>query len=457
MEQPTPRRQFLHALGISVALPWFESWPPKLARAASKIQQATTAGGAPLRTAYLYVPNGVIVPRWTPDGAGTDYQLNDTMEPLADFKADFQVLSGFEHKNGWAGKDGAGDHARAGATILTGARPKKTGGSDIRLGVSIDQLTAHKIGHLTRFPSLELSCDGVRKSGSCDSGYSCAYQFNLSWRSATTPMAPEANPRLVFERLFGHGDPSEREQNRQLRRQQKLSLLDFVLEDARRLKKQLGHRDQQKLDEYLFGIRQLEQQIDRSERFAEIPDPRDYLANGDRPDGIPRAYREHLRLMFDMLVLAFQTDLTRIATFLLAHDGSNRNFPDIGVSEGHHTLSHHQNDADKIEKLARIDRFYMEQFAYFLSRMKHLKDVHDRPLLENSMIVYASGLSDGNRHRHDNLPVILAGQGGGVLTPGRHLQVPKSTPMTNLYLTMLDKLGIAADSFGDSTGRLESL
>ncbi len=438
-------------------MPWFESWPPRPARAASKIEPGTTAAGAPLRTAYLYIPNGVIVPRWTPNGTGTDYQLNDTMDPLADFKEDFLVLSGFEHKNGRAGKDGAGDHARAGATILTGVRPKKTGGSDIRLGISIDQRAAQAIGHLTRFPSLELSCDGARKSGSCDSGYSCAYQFNLSWRSATAPLAPEANPRLVFERLFGQGNRSERKENRHRRQQQKRSLLDFVLADARQLKKQLGRRDRQKLDEYLYGIRQVEQQIDRSEHFGEIPDPSDFLGSGARPDGIPNTYQKHVRLMFDMLVLAFQTDLTRIATFLLAHDGSNRNFPDIGVSEGHHTLSHHQNDTGKIEKLAKIDRFYAEQFAYFLGRMKQCKDIEDRPLLENSMIVYTSGLSDGNRHRHDNLPVILAGQGGGLLTPGRHLQLPQATPMTNLYLTLLDKLGIAADSFGDSTGRLDSL
>jgi len=440
-----------------VALPWFESWQSNQICVAGKIQPATTAGGAPLRTAYLYIPNGVVVPRWTPAGEGVDFVLNHTMEPLSDFQSDLQVLSGFEQKNGRAGKDGAGDHARAGATFLTGARPKKTGGSDIHLGISIDQLMAQKIGYLTRLPSLELSCDGVRTSGSCDSGYSCAYQFNLSWRSATSPMAPEANPRHVFERLFGSGKPHEREQNRQARQQRKRSILDFVLDDARRLKKQLGSRDQQKLDEYLFGVRQLERQIDRSEQFGALPDPHSALPGGGLPEGIPHNYRQHLRLMFDLLVLAFQTDSTRIATFLLAHDGSNRNFPDIGVAEGHHSLSHHQNNVDKIEKLAKIDRFYMEQFAYFLSRLKHCKDVDNRPLLENSMIVYAGGLSDGNRHRHDNLPVILAGHGGTGLTPGRHLRVPETTPLTNLYLTMLDRLGIAENSFGDSTGRIESL
>jgi hypothetical protein len=400
--------------------------------------------------AFLYHPNGANMDAWRPKGEGKDYELNMIMEPLAGFKSDIEVVSGFEHKNGWAGPDGAGDHARANATILTGARPKKTAGSDIRLGVSVDQLAAQHIGHYTRFPSLELSCDGVRKSGSCDSGYSCAYQFNLAWRSETTPVAPEQNPKLVFERLFGGGDSETAKKEAERRQAQHKSILDFVSDDAKRLQARLGRNDQQKLDEYLTGVREIERRIEQAASF-EVPDP-----GVESPEGTPDDYREHIRLMCDMMVLAFQTDSTRVATFLMAHDGSNRSFKDIGVSEGHHDLSHHQNEKDKLEKLAKINRFYCEQFAYFLAKMRDTKDTGGS-LLDNSMVVYASGLSDPNRHNHDDLPVILAGRGGGVFTPGRHLDLGENTPMTNLYVRMLNEMGVKVEQFGDSTGRLETV
>jgi hypothetical protein len=388
---------------------------------------------------------------WRPKGEGADYELNMIMEPLSDLKSEIQVVSGFKHDNGEAGPDGAGDHARANATILTGMRPKKTAGSDIRLGVSVDQLAAQNVGYVTRFPSLELSCDGVRKSGSCDSGYSCAYQFNLAWRSETTPVAPESNPKLVFERLFGSGDAETEKREAQRRQVEHKSILDFVRNDARRLHGQLGRNDQQKLDEYLTGVREIERRIELAASF-EVPDP-----GAEAPDSTPEDYREHIRLMCDMMVLAFQTDSTRIATFLMAHDGSNRSFPDIGVSEGHHDLSHHQNEKDKLEKLAKINRFYCEQFAYFVAKMRDAKDVDGGSLLDNSMVVYASGLSDPNRHNHDDLPVILAGRGGGVFHPGRHLDLGDDIPMTNLYVRMLDEFGVKVERFGDSTGRLETV
>jgi hypothetical protein len=446
------RRNFLRGLGASIALPSFASLLPASAFAA-ETPLATTSSGAPLRMAFLYVPNGVNVSRWTPIGEGSDYQLNETMRPLAGMKNQFQVLSGFEHKNGWAGRDGAGDHARAMATILTGARPRKTGGSDIRAGISVDQVAAKHVGHLTRFASLELSCDGARKSGVCDSGYSCAYQFNMAWRSENTPLAPETNPRLVFERLFGSGATAvQRQRNHELRRQRQNSILDFVMDDAHRLQRGLSGKDAQKLDEYLTGLREIEQRIEKTEQFKRTPD-----FEAAVPDGIPGAYQEHIRLMMDMLVLAFQTDSTRVATFMLAHDGSNRSFPEIGVSDGHHSISHHQNDADKLERIAKIDLFYAQQFAWFMERLQNTKDTQGGSLLDNSMIVYCSGIADGDRHNHDNLPVILAGHAGGTLNPGRHLALGEKTPMTNLYVSMLQRMGVRTESFGDSNGSVRNI
>lgn len=445
------RRKFLRGLGVCLALPAFESIIPVRALAAGAAPQlATTPTGAPLRMAFLYVPNGVNTRQWRPTGDGVDYQLGKSLEPLAPFRDDFQIISKLDQKNGTAGPDGAGDHARANATILTGARAKKTAGADIRVGISVDQVAAQHIGDTTRFSSLELSCDGVRKSGSCDSGYSCAYQFNLSWRSETQPVAPESNPRLVFERLFGNGkNAAERQRNLDLRIARQKSVLDFIGDDAATLQRQLGRNDQQKLDEYLTGVREIERRIERAERFRELPDP-----GAESPAGIPNNYQEHIRLMADMLVLAFQTDSTRVGTFLLAHDGSNRNFREVGVTDGHHNLSHHQNKAEILEKIAKIDTFYATQYAYFLKRMKETKDRDGKSLLDNSMVVYCSGLGDGNAHSHTNLPFILAGRAGGAFHPGRHFVPSSDTPMNNLYVTMLQTMGVKVERFGDSTGML---
>jgi hypothetical protein len=401
--------------------------------------------------AFLYVPNGVHVERWRPKGHGADFEFGPTLEPIAAFKNDVQIISGLAHQNGTAGRDGPGDHARASATFLTGARPKKTSGEDIRVGISVDQLAASLVGHETRFPSLELSCDGTRTSGNCDSGYSCAYQYNLAWRTATSPVTPESNPRLVFERLFGEGAASERSRNVAARQAAQKSILDFVMADAHTVARQLVPADRRKLDEYLEGVRAIERQVSR---FAGPPPA---VPDAKLPDRPPPTYADHVRLLADMMVLAFQTDSTRIATFLLAHDGSNRSFPDLGVSEGHHELSHHQGDDERLKKIARIDRFYAEQLAYVLGRLRDVKESDGRSLLDHSMVVYASGLSDGNRHRHDDLPVILAGKAGGQLASGRHVKLPGEQPMTNLYLTMLDLVGASQQSFGDSTGPLDAV
>ena len=433
----------LRGVGAAVALP---------ALASLRTAGAAEGAAAPTRMAFVYVPNGVHVDRWRPLGDGRGYTLGPTLEPLSDIQDHFQVVSGLAHRNGTAGADGAGDHARATATILTGMRPRKTAGSDIRVGISVDQLAAQAIGRETRFPSLELSCDAARKSGACDSGYACAYSFNMSWRSESQPATPEANPRLVFERLFGAGRGVERSQSLAARREGRRSILDFVAEEARGLRGRLDAADRRKLDEYLTGIREIESQIARFDRMP-VPDVTDL----ELPDGPPPSYGEHMRLMADMLVLAFQTDSTRIATLMFAHDGSDRTFPEIGVGDSHHSISHHQDDAEKLEKIARIDRFYAEQFAYLLRRLHEARGADDRSLLDHSMIVYASGLSDGNRHRHDDLPVILAGGAGGRLATGRHLQLPGEQPMSNLFLTMLDLMGAPADRFGDSTGRLDAV
>jgi hypothetical protein len=447
------RRNFLRGLGACLALPAFESLSPfkLLAAETAAGKLATTATGAPLRTAFVYFPNGAIPSAWWPSGEGNDFQLNRTLQPLEQYRKSIQILSGLDHKNAEAGMDGGGDHARANGTFLTGVRMKKSA-ADIHAGISIDQVMARNIGHLTRFPSLELTCEHERKAGACDSGYSCAYQYNISWSSATTPMTAEFNPRLVFERLFGAGSPGERVQNLKRRQQEQHSILDFVLQDASQMQRRLNARDKDKLDQYLTGVRDIEARIERAEQFGKTPDP-----NVDTPTGIPLEYQDYVQLMYDMMLLAFQTDSTRVATLLLAHDGSNRSFAEIGIPEGHHDLSHHFNSEEKIKKVAEIDLWYVKQFARFLNKLDAVKDVDGNSLLHNSMIVYGGGNADGNRHTHTNLPIILAGQGGGALTPGRYMKLG-SLPTTNLFLTMADRLGIPGlERFGDSTGRLESV
>jgi len=445
------RRHFLRGLGVGVALPLFESLRPAQLLAAPEARLATTATGAPLRTAFVYFPNGAIPAAWWPTGEGTDFKFGRTLAPLEPFRKEMQILGGLDHKTAEPGPDGAGDHARGNGTFLTGVRLRKSA-TDIRAGVSIDQVLAKEYGHLTRFPSLELTCDAAPRTGGCDSGYSCAYQFNIAWSSPTTPKAAEPNPRLVFERLFGAGKPGERQANQERRRQEDRSVLDFVLDDARAMQKRLDGPDKQKLDQYLTGVRELETRIKKAEQFGDAKDP-----GVETPTGVPSDYSEHVQLMCDLMVLAFQTDSTRVATFLLAHDGSNRSFDQIGVSEGHHDLTHHQNRKDWIDKVADIDLWYAKQFAKLLEKLKAVKDADGTSLLHNSMIVYGSGNADANRHTHSNLPMLLAGGGGGALKPGRYVK-HESKPATNLFLGLARSAGVAKlDRFGDSTGPLTNL
>jgi hypothetical protein len=440
------RRQFFRGLGLCMALPAFESLYP-LSAAAARARKI-----APTRMAFVYAPNGMIPSAWWPQGAGgKEFMLSPTMQPLERIRGQLQVISGLNDLSANAGPDGAGDHARAGGTFLTGVRIKKTAGSDIRAGVSIDQVVASQIGHLTRFSSLELTCDDVRKSGDCDSGYACAYEYNLAWRSPTQPLSPEPNPRFAFERLFGAGPPHERVANLKRRQREQRSILDYVLDDANSLTRNLDGRDRQKLDQYLTSVREIEQRIENSERMK-VQNP-----ETDAPVGVPDNYEEQIALMFDMLLLAFQTDSTRIATLLIAREGSNRTFTEIGIAEGHHNLTHHKNNAEIIEKVKEIDRWYVQRLARFLERMDETKDVDGQSLLHHSMIVYASGNADGNRHTHDNLPVIVAGAGGGAFKPGRYVKA-EAAPITNLFLSMADAMGAQGiEKHGDSTGRLTAL
>lgn len=447
----THRRGFLRGLGAFVALPAMESFRPLMAAGLERAI-GTTASGAPLRMAYLYIPNGVNLEHWRPKGTTGSYKLGETFKSMEALRQDFQIFTGFEQQNARAGGDGPGDHARGVATFLTSARARKTSGSDIELGISADQVAALAAQSLTRLPSLELGTDKVRVSGNCDSGYSCAYQFNLSWRSETQPMPPEANPRAVFERLFGAGDFKERATSLGQRYASKKSVLDFVQQDAKALQKHLGRSDRHKLDEYLTGVREIERQIEKAESMGLPKDP-----GVPAPDGSPESYKEHLRLMMDMMVLAFKTDSTRISSFLMAHDGSTRNFQEIGVSDGHHNISHHQGNKGNLEKLAKIDQFYMDQLAYFLDRLKNTPDVDGKSLLYNSMIVYGGCISDGDRHNHDDLPIVVAGNAGGAFTPGRHVDLGEDVPLSNLYLRMLEEFGVKDKRFGDSTGSLRKI
>ena len=444
------RRRFLRGAGVAIALPTFTSLGSRSA-ANDAVQalpgQATTATGSPLRMAFMSIPNGVQQDNWYPSD---DFDLSPTLQPLQELKDHFQVISGLDHINATPGPDGAGDHARASATFLTGMRARKTAGSDIHVGVSIDQLAAQKFGHLTRLPSLELTSDVIRNSGGCDSGYACAYQYNLAWSSPTTPVTPEAEPRHVFERLFGAGSPAERKENYLRRQASDRSVLDFVLEESQAVQRQLGAYDQQKFAQFTEVLREMERRLKAAEKYAEPPS-----TTANEPiAGLPSEFSDYMDLMYDMLILAFQTDTTRIGSLLLAYDGSNRTFPSLGISEGHHYMTHNQRDPVLADKVARIDQYYIKSFARFLQRMNSLEDADGTTLLHNSMIVYGGAIADGNRHTHENLPVIMAGRAGGELRTGRFLKAEKQ-PMSNLFVNMLNCFGVKVDQFGDSTGRMQ--
>jgi len=413
---------------------------------------AATGPKGPLRTVFVFFPNGANMQYWTPSSTGDKYELPSTLAPLAKFKEELLVLSGLTHDKARAHGDGPGDHARSNSVFLTGAQPLKTDGKDIRVGISVDQVMADKIGNQTRLASLELGCERGTQSGNCDSGYSCAYSSNISWRSPSMPMAKEVNPRQVFERLFG--DPNQVLADRDDAKHAiyRRSVLDSVLADASDLRRQLGGADQHKVDEYLDSVRSIERQLAAA---ARKPD-HSSVPSIEVPEGIPRETEDYIDLMMDLAVLALQTDSTRIVTLTLGNEGSNRNFPNIGVTEGHHNISHHGKNPEKLEKIRKIDVFYVSRFAHLLGKMRSVTEA-GATMLDNSMVVYGCAISDGDRHNHDDLPVLLAGKGGGAIKPGRHVRYAPDTPMCNLYVSMLERAGVHADKFGDSTYRLGEL
>jgi hypothetical protein len=433
------RRAALRGIGVTIALPFLESLAPRA---------AAGTDARPMRLAFIYAPNGKHMQDWTPASEGTGFELPPTLQPLKNVRDSVTVISGLAQRAAEPGPDGPGDHARAMATFLTGTRPHKTSGSDVRVGPSVDQIAAAAIGKTSRLPSLEVGCEGGKAAGTCDNGYSCAYQTNLSWRTATTPMPKEVNPRLVFERLFGDRLRSETDAAREKRQRERASVLDFVAQDARELSGRLGAADRRKLDEYLTAVREVEARIRRAQPALQVGNEK-----FARPTGVPEDFCEHARLHADLISLAFQADLTRVVTFVLGNDGSNRSYREIGISDGHHDLSHHGGDKLKLGKLRSINRLHVAQLAHFLERLKATPDGASN-LLDHCMVVYGSCISDGDRHNHDDLPILVA---GGGIRGGRHIRCKKETPLCNLHLSVLDKVGVSIDRFGDSTGRLAEL
>ena len=448
MSRQISRRTVLRGLGATLALPYLEA------------MNGWTALGAPAepkaarRIAYFYVPNGVHMQDWTPEATGAGYTMPFLLDStLSKFKEDLLVLSGLTLDKARANGDGPGDHARSLSSFLTGRQARKTHGADLRAGISADQIAAQKVGQSTRFASLELGIDKGMNAGNCDSGYSCAYSNNLSWRSESTPMAKEIDPKLVFERLFA--SPGETSAARTRRESIRKSVLDSVNQDANSLRAKLGATDRRKLDEYMNAVREIEMRLNKVENKS-VAAPKFTPAESSRPSGIPATFEEHVKLMYDMITLAFRADLTRVATFVIANEGSNRSYKNIGVSEGHHELSHHGNDKAKHEKIKKINQFHLQMFAYFLEKLKGIQEGSSN-LLDQSMLVYGSGIGDGNRHNHDELPILVAGKGGGSLKTGRHLRYDKDTPLMNLHVSLLERMGAPVPSLGDSTGPLKDL
>ena len=442
-----PRRTFLRGLGATLALPLLDSMVPAMTPV------GLTAAQPVRRLGIVYVPNGVYMQHWTPSAAGREFTLPSSMAPLAEYRDDMLVLTGLSNKMGdaWPG-EGAGDHARAAGAYLTGVHPKKTEGADLRAGLSMDQIAARALGTQTQLASLELSLESRENVGSCDPGYACAYANTLSWSSPTTPLPMENNPRVVFERLFGGNQSTDPEAWR-ARREEDRSILDAVGDKLSRLQGDLGQRDRRKLDEYLEAIRDAERRI----QMAEAQSERD-LPVVDQPAGVPSTFVEHAKIMYDLQLLAFQADLTRVITFMVGHETSQRAYPEIGVPDAHHPLSHHGGNAEKIEKLIKVNRYHVEMFTYYLDRLRATQD-GDGSLLDQTMVLYGSGMSDGNGHLHHDLPTLIVGKGAGAIQGGRHLVYPRAdeTPVANLFVSMLDKLGVPIDTLGDSTGRIEPL
>ncbi|MEZ5352873.1 MAG: DUF1552 domain-containing protein [Bryobacteraceae bacterium] len=432
----------------TIALPFLDAMAPSFGRAKT---------AAPCRMAFLYVPNGIVMEEWIPamepGVTALPAQLPRVSALLEPFRGEVMMLGGLTQNGGRALGDGPGDHGRAGASYLTCVHPKKTNGRDLQAGISVDQIAAQRLSGKTRFASLELGCEEGVQGGSCDNGYSCAYSNSISWRTPASPNPAEIRPRAVFERLFGSGEMGGDPAQRARRRRYEESILDLVRGDAQRLASTLGGGDRRKLDEYLTSIREVEKRIQAAERNPAPAPPDGTQAPGA---SIPASFAEHARIMMDLLTLAFRTDSTRVATLLLALEQSPRAYPEIGIPEAHHGLTHHQGDKEKIAKVIEINLFHMRQFVYLLEKLQSTPD-GDGSLLDHAMVTYGSGLSDGNAHDHANLPLVLAGRGCGTLRPGRLVRYPNETPMGNLFRALLDRMGVPVETVGDSSGTVADL
>ncbi len=433
-----PRRTFLRGVGASLALPLLDAMIPAMTALAK------TPAAPVRRLGFVYMPMGSDITRWTPAGDGKLEDLSPTLSPLAPVKEHVSVLTNTEIKLAYPGT-----HATSNSSFLSCVRAKHTESTDYYLGTTVDQLAAQQIGRGTQLPSLELAMDMLQTVGQCDNGYACVYQNNLSWSSPTTPLPAEAHPRLVFEMLFGEGG-SKADRQAALRR--RASLLDFVKDDIARLERTLGPADRAKVSQYLGTVREVERRIQKAE--ADVA--KNSLPDLERPAGAPAAYADHARLMFDLQVLAMQGDVTRVTTFQLARETSNRAYPEIGVPDPHHPLSHHGNDPEKIAKIAKINQFHVSLFAEFLGKLKATKE-GDGSLLDHSLILYGSGMGNPNVHDHINLPILIAGGAAGGMKGGRHIRFNKPTPLANLHLTLLDKVGVHLENFADSNGQVDEL
>jgi hypothetical protein len=435
-----PRRTFLRGLGTAVALPLLDAMVPALSA-----QAASAAAPDRLRRlGFVYMPMGCDINRWTPPGSTSLDELSPILEPLGPVRSHVSAISNLELKNAYPGT-----HATSNAAFLSAARAKRTESTDYELATTVDQIAARQIGQETQLPSLELSMDLLSTVGQCDNGYACVYQNSLSWSSPTTPLPPEAHPRIVFERLFGEGG-SAADRRAALRR--RASLLDSVTEEIARLQNQLGPEDRARVDRYLDSVREVERRIQKAESDAN----EDTLPDLDRPAGVPASYADHARLMFDLQALALQGDVTRVITFQLARETSNRTYPEIGVPDPHHPLTHHGNDPDKIAKVAKINQFHVSLFAEFLAKLAATPEA-DGSLLDHCLYLYGSGMGNPNVHDHTNLPILVAGGAAGKMRGGRHIRYDEPTPLANLHLTLLDKVGIRLDSFADSRGKVDEL
>jgi hypothetical protein len=445
-------------MGIAVALPWLEAMAPAtpmITRVARANRIGNEVKTAPVRMAFMYVPNGMHMRHWKPSGPDPNhFKLKPIFKPVQQFRDKMNIISGLTLDGAMAHGDGGGDHARSVASFLTGAHPKKTHGTNIRNGISVDQVAAERIGHLTRLKSLEIGTEESSTGGQCDTGYSCLYTSNISWRTERSPLAKEINPAAIFERLFG-SEQGKTIDSRPLeaKASNRKSILDFVNQEAKSLHQNLGVTDRRKLDEYLYAVRDIERRLGSADRLDQTETDHTTF---QRPVGVPRQYDEHVKLLLDMMVLAFQSDSTRVASFMYANAGSNRAYTNLSIKDGHHNISHHGNSRQKQQKIAEINTFHMTLMSHFLKRLDSIPE-GDATLLDNCMVLYGSGISDGNSHSHKDLPIAMFGRGGGSIRTGRHIQLRVGTPLTNLYCSMLNRVGAPVKKFSDSSGFVEEI